>query len=156
MHPICDCFYDETVLRQEGGGNKSLQLVDWDKSTSSTSLPLRTPVEAKGVCDEWSVDDGSVLAHQLLLLVLRSLQAPPARGASAGPRALAAQLAGRSSSGAAEAWRCSSDKRRRRTRRHAKRSMSVVSANQQHQRQEERHRQEAHPHYSCHLDFSRS
>ena len=65
---------------------------------------------------------GSVPTHRFLLLVLRSLQAM-LRGASAGPRALAAQLVCRSSSGAAEAGRPSRDKRRRRTRRQTKRSM---------------------------------
>ena len=48
---------------------------------------------------------------------------PSPRAAAADPRESAARLAGRRSSGAAEAERCSRDKRQRRTRRHSKRSM---------------------------------
>ena len=108
----------------------------WASSLSSsrtTPLLLRTPLKTKSVCDEWSVDDGQRSDSPALALgpqepagatsSARASSLPMLRGASAGPQALAAQLARRSSSGAAEARRPSRDKRRRRTRRHAKWSM---------------------------------
>ena len=98
-------------------GNHGVRLAEHDRGTNLSGLAVKccTPAPLER-------SPAFAPAHRLRASSMPSSMLAP-RGASAGPQAPAAQLARRNSSDVAEAGRRSRDKRRRRTHKHAKRSM---------------------------------